>query len=115
MRHITFVKKILANGDLCKKCQEVSERMSTEGMLAIIDHIVIADARDVDSPGMQLARKHQVERAPFFIVEDDGEVQIFDIYFKFKKYLTEYSLEPKDSSEPKDSLEPGLNTTNSTL
>ena len=106
MRHITFVKKILSNGDLCKKCQEVSERMNTEGILAIIDHVVIADARDADSPGMQLASKHQVERAPFFIVEEDGEVKIFDIYFKFKKYLTDNSLETIDSLEPIDSLSP---------
>ena len=115
MRHITFVKKILTNGDLCKKCQEVSERMRSEGILASIDHVVIADARDADSPGMQLANKYQIQRAPFFVVEDDGEVQIFDIFFKFKKYLADNSLEPKDSLEPKQSTQPKLNTTNPTL
>jgi len=109
MRHITFVKKILANGDLCKKCQDVSERMRSEGTLAMINHVVIADARDADSPGMQLANKYQVERAPFFVVEDDGEVQIFDVFFKFKKYLSDISPELEDSLEPTDSTQPNLN------
>ena len=37
---------------------------------------------------MQLAKKYQVDRAPFFVVEDDdGEVHIFDVYFKFKRFL----------------------------
>ena len=106
MRHITFVKKILANGDLCKKCQDVSERMRSEGISEMINHVVIADARDADSPGMQLANKYQVERAPFFVVEDDGEVQIFDVFFKFKKYLSDISPELEDSLGPIDSPEP---------
>lgn len=97
MTHITFVKKILANGELCKKCQEVSERMSAEGILGKIDHIVIADIREADSPGMILANKYQLEQAPFFVVEEDGEVRIFDIYFKFRNYLLEHDgrIEPK--------------------
>jgi len=88
--HITFVKKILADGELCKKCQEVSERLSSEDLINLIDHISIADERDADSEGMRLAKKHQVERAPFFLVEDEsGDVQVYDIYFKFKKMMAE--------------------------
>lgn len=89
MKHITFVKKILNNGDLCKKCQEVSERIDKDGLLEKINHVVIADTRDPRSLGMQLATKYQVERAPFFIVEEGKKTQIFDSYFKFKKSLTE--------------------------
>ena len=90
MSHITFVKKILANGELCKKCQEVSERLSSEKLIDLIDHIAIADERDADSEGVRLANEHNVERAPFFLVEnDDGKVTVFDIYFKFKKYMAE--------------------------
>jgi hypothetical protein len=87
--HITFVKKILADGSLCKKCREVSERLETEGLIEIINHISIADERDADSEGMRLAREHNVERAPFFLVDDGGSVVAFDIYFKFKKFMTE--------------------------
>ncbi|NNC99057.1 MAG: hypothetical protein HKN85_02630 [Gammaproteobacteria bacterium] len=90
MSHITFVKKILADGELCKKCQQVSERLLSEGLIAQIDRIAIADARDADSEGQRLARKHGISRAPFFLVEDDnGDVIAFDVYFKFKKYMAE--------------------------
>ncbi|GHA14488.1 hypothetical protein GCM10008090_25350 [Arenicella chitinivorans] len=88
MPHITFVKKILANGELCKKCLEVSTRLESEALIDSIDQIAIADERDADSEGARLARKHDVTRAPFFLVEhDDGQVEVFDIYFKFKKFM----------------------------
>ncbi|MEM7358389.1 MAG: hypothetical protein AAF431_04800 [Pseudomonadota bacterium] len=93
MSHITFVKKILANGELCKKCQEISERMSAEGLLNSVDRIVIADERDADSEGMRLARQYKVEKAPFFLVEDEaGNVEVIDIYFKFKKLMAEHGV-----------------------
>lgn len=88
--HITFVKKILANGELCKKCQEVSDRLQSEALIESIDHIAIADERDSDSEGIRLAKKYSVERAPFFLIEDEsGDVTVFDIYFKFKKFMAE--------------------------
>jgi len=88
MPHITFVKKILANGEPCKKCQEVAERLAIEGLLDSINHIAIADARDSQSEGMRLASKYKVERAPFFLVEEENSsVEVFDVYFKFKKYM----------------------------
>lgn len=90
--HITFVKKILADGELCKKCREVSERLESEGLIEMINHISIADERDAESEGMRLARQHNVERAPFFLVEEDGNVTAFDIYFKFKKFMTEKGI-----------------------
>ena len=92
MPHITFVKKILSSGELCKKCQEVSDRLGSEDLINSIDHIAIADERDADSEGIRLAKKHQVERAPFFLVEENGEVTVFDIYFKFKKYMAEQGV-----------------------
>jgi len=87
MAHIIFVKKILLNGELCKKCQEVSERLQKEGLIKIINHIAIADERDPDSEGMRLAKQYKVDRAPFFLVEnEEQEVEVFDVFFKFKKY-----------------------------
>ena len=86
--HITFVKKILANGELCKKCQEVSERLQSEELIESIDRIAFVCDRDVDSEGVRLATQYKVERAPFFLVEnEEGEVTVFDIYFKFKKFM----------------------------
>lgn len=90
MAHITFVKKILSNGELCKKCKEVSDRLEKDKLLDFINHIAIADERNMDSEGMRLAEKYKVERAPFFIVEEDDEetVHVFDVFFKFKKYIS---------------------------
>lgn len=88
MTHVTFVKKVLANGDLCQKCIEVSERLEKDGTLGLINYISIAEEANPDSEGMQLAQKHNVERAPFFVVEEEGgEVLVFDIYFRFKRHM----------------------------
>lgn len=93
MPHITFVKKVLSDGSLCKKCLEVSERLENDGLLPMIDHIVVADERDASSVGIKLAREYSVSKAPFFLVEDDSrEVLVFDIYFKFRKHLAEQGI-----------------------
>ncbi len=90
--HITFVKKILANGELCKKCREVSDRLDSEGLIELINHIAIADERDAESEGLRLAKQYQVERAPFFLVDQGGNIEAFDVYFKFKKFMRENGL-----------------------
>lgn len=86
--HVTFVKKIMPDGSLCPKCVEVSDRLAKDETLDLINYIAIADARDTESEGMKLAAKYEVERAPFFVVEmPDGSVEVFDIYFKFKRFM----------------------------
>jgi hypothetical protein len=81
---ITMVKKILADGSPCRKCAEVESRLRDGGHLGRIDRIVVADERDADGEGMQLARRYGVELAPFFIVEDDdGGTRIYTIFLRF--------------------------------
>ena len=93
---ITMVKKIFADGSPCKKCGEVEEKMREAGQLDQIDRIVVADEANPQSEGMQLAAAHGVERAPFFIVERDGEeAAIYTVYFKFVKEV----LNAKTSEE----------------
>jgi len=83
---IIFVKKIKADGNACKKCVDVEKRLRDNDQLDGIDEIVIADERDQNSPGMQLAKLHQVDVAPFFLVEqDDGTSRVYTIYFQFVK------------------------------
>lgn len=82
---ITFVKKILKNGDPCRKCADVEKRLINSGHIERIDETLIADERDEQSPGMVLAAKHDVKLAPFFVVEDDGETRVYAVYFKFVK------------------------------
>lgn len=89
---ITMVKKIKADGSPCRKCAEVEQRLNDNGQMDKIDAIIIADERDSDSEGMRLARQYQVERAPFFIVERDGqETEIYTVYFKLVKEVLETS------------------------
>lgn len=84
---ITFVKKILVDGNPCPKCADVEKKLRQSGNIDQIDEVLIADVRDPDSAGMQLANDLQVTRAPFFVVERDGDVEVFTVYFKFVKQV----------------------------
>ena len=97
---ITFVKKITADGQLCQKCAEVQARLENDHLIDRIDETVIADERDANSVGMQLAEKYQVDRAPFFIVEKEGaEPKIYTIYFKFVNEVLNASTSEKDAAK----------------
>ena len=80
---VTFVKKILANGAPCPKCGDVERRLRDNGLMSRIDHVAVADERAPDSEGMRIARRHGVDVAPFFLVEEDGTTRVHTIYFKF--------------------------------
>jgi len=84
--YITMVKKILADGSPCRKCQEVESRLHESGLRERIDRVIVADERDPHSEGMILATQHQVELAPFFIVRDEHDNEtIYTVYFRFVK------------------------------
>jgi|TARA_B110000977_G_scaffold29233_1_gene37896 hypothetical protein len=94
---ITMVKKIFADGSPCKKCGEVEDKMRAAGQLERIDHIVIADESNDQSEGMLLAAEHAVDRAPFFVVERDGEpAKIYTVYFKFVKEVLDAETSEED-------------------
>ncbi len=85
---ITLVKKIKMDGSPCKKCADVEARLIASDHMASINEVVIADERDPASLGMQLAKQHQVDKAPFFLVENDDEtISIYTIYFQFVKEI----------------------------
>ena len=87
---VTLVKKILADGSPCKKCGDVIAKLEASNQMQYIDEIVVADERDKNSEGMQLATQYNVKRAPFFIVEREGQApEIYTIYFKFVKEVIE--------------------------
>ncbi|MBT7952217.1 MAG: hypothetical protein HN764_11375 [Gammaproteobacteria bacterium] len=96
--NIKFVKKIKADGTPCAKCADVEKRLVDNGQMESIDEIIIADERDPESLGMQLARRHQVDLAPFFLVlNDDNTTSIYTIYFQFvKEVLQGSALSPKE-------------------
>ncbi|MGQ0658390.1 MAG: hypothetical protein ACT4NU_09900 [Chromatiales bacterium] len=91
--HVTLVKKIKADGSPCRKCADVEQRLIDSGLMGQIDEIVIADERDPQSLGMELAGKHRVDTAPFFVVRDeDGTEHIYTVYFKFVKEVLNSSV-----------------------
>lgn len=68
---ITMVKKTLTGGSDCRKCAEATEYLQSRGLWDRIDDVVWAHEDDAASPGMVLAARLGVDRAPFFVVRDD--------------------------------------------
>ena len=99
--HITMVKKIMKDGSPCRKCADVLTQLEENKLLDRIDQIIIADERDPNSEGMILAKEHNVDLAPFFVVEEDGHAtKIYTVYFKFvKEVLSEGISEQEEIKE----------------
>ena len=98
--HITFVKKILLDGSLCKKCRTVNEQLVADGLTDQIDQVALADQADIQSPGMLLARQYNVQQAPFFVVqEDNGSIEIYDSYGAFRKFICQAKALPELTQE----------------
>ncbi len=66
-----------------------------------IDEVLVADERDTQSAGMLVAAEHKVNRAPFFVVEEDGQpAKIYTVYFKFvKEVLAQKTNEKEELKE----------------
>jgi len=69
---VTMVKKRLKDGSECRKCGEATEFLKNKGVWQYIDEIVWFEEGVADSPGAMLAEKHEMTRAPFFIVARPG-------------------------------------------
>ena len=83
--NITIVKKIKPDGSLCRKSAEVTDKLYRLNLSDRIDRVVFADDREYSSPGLELARKHGVKAAPFFIVEQEEATLIYTKYSRFIK------------------------------
>jgi len=102
--YISMIKKIKEDGTPCRKCAEVEQRLKAAGLFSRIDQVIIADERDPDSAGMRLAAQYNVERAPFFLVEEVGKSsRIYTVYLKFLKEVLGTTASEQD--EAKDILE----------
>jgi hypothetical protein len=74
--HITFVKKIKANGEARRKCADVEQRLRDSGYWNCIDTVLVADQRIADSAGVRLADALGVE-------DDAGIISVHTVYLKF--------------------------------
>lgn len=94
---ITYVKKILLDGSPCPKCADVTEKLESNQYMPLINQTLIADERDPSSPGMLIAKKYSVDRAPFFLVEKENmEPEIYTVYLKFVKEVLDQKTDEKD-------------------
>ena len=75
--HITMVKKHLADGGECRKCQDASALLQSRGLWDRIDEVVWAQEGDAASPGTVLAARWGIEQAPFFIVRDSQGESVY--------------------------------------
>ena len=75
--HVTMVKKRLADGSECRKCQEATAHLQARNLWSRIDDVVWAREDDAESPGMQLGARLGVDQAPFFVVRDAGKESVY--------------------------------------
>src|SRR6187402_1063955 len=83
--HVTMVKKKLASGLPCDKCIQAEELLKRRGLWERIDEVVWADESDPSSPGMLLAHEKDVKLAPFFIVREGEQEQVYTSALGFIK------------------------------
>ena len=83
--HVTMVKKRLSGGRPCDKCIQAEELLKRRGLWERIDEVVWADEDDAASPGMKLAQEKGVTLAPFFVVKDGAEEQVYTSALGFIK------------------------------
>lgn len=97
---VVFVKKVLADGSPCRKCRDVEERLDKDGLRDRVDETLLAREDDPDSPGMRLARRHQVQRAPFFVVRHpDGRECVVESYLAFKRWFSQNEAAVRDLAD----------------
>lgn len=99
--NITMVKKIKVDGYPCRKSANVLADLEKLGLMDQIDQVVAADERQPASDGLNLALKHEVKAAPFFIVKNkDGSTNVYTAYTRFLKEVLEHQVsESKEISE----------------
>jgi hypothetical protein len=99
--HITLVKKVKADGSLCRKCEDVERRLQEAGLLRRIDAVVVADERAPESAGMRLAAQYGVTQAPFFLVDwgRGGPPEVYTVYLRFLREVLAAPVDEKAEAE----------------
>jgi phosphoadenosine phosphosulfate reductase len=82
---VIMVKKRLRSGEPCRKCAQAEDMLRRRGVWEHIHEVVWADEGDPDSPGWDLARRHGVENAPFFLVRTGEEERVYTSALKLVK------------------------------
>ena len=62
----------------CRKCAAAEELLRRRGLWDRIDEVVVGAEDEPDGEARRLARRHGVETAPFFVVEEGGSETIYE-------------------------------------
>lgn len=108
-RKITMVKKLLLSGEPCAKCAQAEDMLRGRGVWDQIDEVVWAKEGDPESPGAQLARRHEVDLAPFFVIERPGLApEVVESTLKLIKLIKEPGSVPASSTVGRSSSAPSI-------
>lgn len=99
--NITLVQKIKHNGQPCAKSAQVLSELDMLGLRSHITSVITADERNPKSEGYSLAAQHNVDAAPFFIVEQpEGPTQLYTAFQRFlKEVLKQQTSEKAEIAE----------------
>lgn len=101
MRKVIMVKKLLLSGETCAKCAQAEEMLRGRGLWDRIDEVVWAKEGDAESPGALLARKYEIDLAPFFVIQEPGQPdRVFPSTLKLMKELGADRPAPSASARP---------------
>uniref|UniRef100_A0A7S2S0H9 Phosphoadenosine phosphosulphate reductase domain-containing protein n=1 Tax=Mucochytrium quahogii TaxID=96639 RepID=A0A7S2S0H9_9STRA len=90
---VIMVKKLTEDGEYCRKCKDVAEKIEQDNLTDWIGHIAVANVLDAKSEGSILAKHFEIATAPFFLVRDleteraKGEWKIVRSYLQLRKLL----------------------------
>lgn len=65
-----LVKKRLEDGEMCRKCIDVQGKLESDGTMAHVGGVSIADLNDPGSEGLTIAEHFDEKKAPFFVVKE---------------------------------------------
>jgi len=86
MPRVIMVQKVLRNGTPCANSEEARAMLERDGQLGNIT-VLDADVKDFKSPGWSLAAQHNVDAAPFFVVEDGKSARLYTMYSRLKSEI----------------------------
>jgi len=85
-----LVKKQMINGDMCKKCNQVADKLKKDGLEDKIHGVSIARENEMNSDGNILSKYFNQNKAPFFIVKEnelDTDWKVIYSYNEWKNMM----------------------------
>jgi predicted GTPase len=94
--NITLVTKVKLDGHPCRKSAKVLNHLKKLDLLSKIDTIIAADERKPSSEGFHLALKHQIDTAPFFIIQKNDATDIYTSYGVFLRNVFKQQISEQE-------------------